>query len=350
MKTISAPRQGGRSPASAPLVVDRQLGDRARRLDAGHAGHADVEEDDVGPVLLGQLHRFGAVLRLGDDLELGPDLGQARAELFAQQPFVVGDHGGVGRRRGLTRWRDCPSRRSAQGAEVGGDVAGIALVDAHVRHRRVGSTCCGSRIQRTSCSGVLASWPAIRPRRRDARRAADRRAPASRSRRGCGGRRCRRTASARRGRVPRVGGRRGRAPRSAPSSAGLAERLASAERRPASATAGAAGRRPRPQVVVGHAVLPGRHAAHLDAVAASPSTARAACQRCARVDQRAGQRLHAAADLALRHAGAAVALHALVAIAERAARDLRRVVEAGGATMPRAWRRIDCWPTSSSSE
>ena len=92
MKTIS-----GRARAVAVrlgvVVVDRQLGDRARRLDAGHAGHADVEEDEVGMVLLDQLDRLGAVLRLADDLELGPDLGQARAQLLAQQPLVVGDHG-----------------------------------------------------------------------------------------------------------------------------------------------------------------------------------------------------------------------------------------------------------------
>ena len=42
-------------------------------------------------VLLGQRDRLGAVLRLADDLELGPDLGQARAQLLAQQPLVVGD-------------------------------------------------------------------------------------------------------------------------------------------------------------------------------------------------------------------------------------------------------------------
>ena len=96
MKTISAPCQGGRRRCRrlGVVVVDRQLGDRPRRLDAGHARHADVEEDDVGTVLLGQRDRLGAVLRLGDDLERGPDLGQAGAQLLAQQPLVVGDDGG----------------------------------------------------------------------------------------------------------------------------------------------------------------------------------------------------------------------------------------------------------------
>jgi hypothetical protein len=75
---------------------DRQLGDRARRLDAAHAGHPDVEEDEVRVQLLGQLDRLDAVLRLADDLEIGPDLAEARPQLVAQQAFVVGDDGARG--------------------------------------------------------------------------------------------------------------------------------------------------------------------------------------------------------------------------------------------------------------
>ena len=97
MKTISAPRQGGRPSGLAPSSSTSQLGDRPGGLDAVHARHADVEEHEVGMVLLDQLDRLGAVLRLADDLELGPDLGQAGAQLLAQQPLVVGDHGGGGR-------------------------------------------------------------------------------------------------------------------------------------------------------------------------------------------------------------------------------------------------------------
>jgi hypothetical protein len=44
-------------------------------------------------VLGHQVHGLQAVLRLGDDLQLGPDLGQAGAQLLAHQAFVVGEHG-----------------------------------------------------------------------------------------------------------------------------------------------------------------------------------------------------------------------------------------------------------------
>ncbi len=43
--------------------------DLAGGLQAGQAGHAHVEDAQVGPRLEGQGHRLGAVLGLGDDLE-----------------------------------------------------------------------------------------------------------------------------------------------------------------------------------------------------------------------------------------------------------------------------------------
>jgi len=49
-------------------------------------------------MLLDQLHRLGAVLRLGHDLQFGPGFREARAQLFAHQALVVGDHGARGRR------------------------------------------------------------------------------------------------------------------------------------------------------------------------------------------------------------------------------------------------------------
>ena len=49
-----------------------------------------------------------------------------------------------------------------------------------------------------------------------------------------------------------------------------------------------------------------------------------ACQRWSSVDQRTRHRLHALADVVLRHAGRAVALHALVAKAGRALQHMRR--------------------------
>src|SRR5471032_2110873 len=63
----------------------------ARRLDAGQAGHADVEEDDVGLVLAGQRHGLDTVARLGDDLQLRPGFLQAAAQLRAHGFLVVGD-------------------------------------------------------------------------------------------------------------------------------------------------------------------------------------------------------------------------------------------------------------------
>ena len=74
------------------VVADVHLRDLTGGLDAGQARHADVEEHQVGAVFGHQRHRLGAVPGLGDDLELGPDLGQPRAQLLAHQAFVVGDH------------------------------------------------------------------------------------------------------------------------------------------------------------------------------------------------------------------------------------------------------------------
>ena len=135
MKTIS-----GRQVAVVVLVprARRQLRDLPRRLDAGEAGHADVEEDDVGAVLVDQLHRLQPVARLGHDLQLGPDLGQARAQLLAHQAFVVGQHGARCDRRPRPRVptlrRDL--RRSSAHRSRGREVAallrkGVALVGGH---------------------------------------------------------------------------------------------------------------------------------------------------------------------------------------------------------------------------
>src|SRR5471030_1659891 len=66
----------------------------ARRLDAGQAGHADVEEHDVRLVLAGQRHGLDAIGRLGDDLQPRPRFQQARAQLAAHRFLVVGDQRG----------------------------------------------------------------------------------------------------------------------------------------------------------------------------------------------------------------------------------------------------------------
>ena len=49
---LAAAPASSSSPLVVAVVVDRHLRDLARGFDAGQAGHADVEEDDVGPVLV----------------------------------------------------------------------------------------------------------------------------------------------------------------------------------------------------------------------------------------------------------------------------------------------------------
>ena len=71
-------------------------GQRARRLDAIHARHADVEERDVGLVGLHGGDGLVAVGRLRDDHELRPRLLQPADQLVAHQALVVGDDGGRG--------------------------------------------------------------------------------------------------------------------------------------------------------------------------------------------------------------------------------------------------------------
>ena len=65
----------------------------ARRFDAAHAGHADVEKGDLRLVARGQFHRFDAVRRHRNHIDLGPDFEQACVELLAHRCFVVGDQG-----------------------------------------------------------------------------------------------------------------------------------------------------------------------------------------------------------------------------------------------------------------
>ena len=68
------------------------------RGDAVEDRHLDVEDDQVGPVLLGQLDRLVAVAGLADDVValLGEHLG----EVHADQRLVLGDHDAAGLRGG----------------------------------------------------------------------------------------------------------------------------------------------------------------------------------------------------------------------------------------------------------
>jgi hypothetical protein len=63
-------------------------------LEPGEAGHLDVEKDDVRHQPSEQFQRLEAVAGLADDLELGPERGEMRAQLVAQHAFVFGDDSG----------------------------------------------------------------------------------------------------------------------------------------------------------------------------------------------------------------------------------------------------------------
>jgi hypothetical protein len=67
--------------------------DPAGRLDAVHAGHADVHEDDVGAEFGGHADGFGAVFGLAYRGQAGGAL-QKHAHAHALQGLVVGDEDG----------------------------------------------------------------------------------------------------------------------------------------------------------------------------------------------------------------------------------------------------------------
>ena len=87
--------------------------------------------------LVDQLHGLEAVARFSHHVQLGPDLGQARAQLVAHQPLVVGQHGaragraaGGGWRCGLCAVRPCHGwlrEGHPGGCSAGIDFAGLVL-------------------------------------------------------------------------------------------------------------------------------------------------------------------------------------------------------------------------------
>ncbi len=62
-----------------------------RNLDAGHAGHLDVEEQNVRRVLLKGAQRLDAVPGLCADDEIGPELREGFPKLGAQHRLILGD-------------------------------------------------------------------------------------------------------------------------------------------------------------------------------------------------------------------------------------------------------------------
>ena len=78
---------GGDEDDGRPLAA---IEHEPRDLEAGHAGHLDVEEDHVVTDVLGQRQRLGGRRRLADDLQLGVR-GEQVAQLPARWGFVVDD-------------------------------------------------------------------------------------------------------------------------------------------------------------------------------------------------------------------------------------------------------------------
>ena len=75
------------------------------RGDAVQPGHLDVEDDEVGPVLLGQRDGLLAVARLGDDLEAL--LLEHLLEVQPDQRLVLGDDDASHGRQAIepSRWQ-----------------------------------------------------------------------------------------------------------------------------------------------------------------------------------------------------------------------------------------------------
>ncbi len=62
-----------------------------RDLQAGQAGHLDVEEQNVRCVGFERAQGSDTVLDFGDDLELRPERRESLAQLLAQDLLVFGD-------------------------------------------------------------------------------------------------------------------------------------------------------------------------------------------------------------------------------------------------------------------
>ena len=67
--------------------------DAPGELEAGEPRHADVEERHLGLLLVDPAQRLDAVGGERQHFELGPELGQARAQVLGEVRFVVGDEG-----------------------------------------------------------------------------------------------------------------------------------------------------------------------------------------------------------------------------------------------------------------
>jgi hypothetical protein len=66
-------------------------GGAARHFESGQARHADVQEQDVGVVLVDQAQRLGPIARNADDVELRPDSGEPLAQVSGEVRLIVCD-------------------------------------------------------------------------------------------------------------------------------------------------------------------------------------------------------------------------------------------------------------------
>jgi len=73
------------------LALDEFLED----AEAVEAGHLDVEEDEIGIVLLDEVDGVEAVFALGEEMDFGETF-EEKGEFFAGGLFVVNDDGGDG--------------------------------------------------------------------------------------------------------------------------------------------------------------------------------------------------------------------------------------------------------------
>ena len=72
----------------------RAVANLGRHFEAGLAGHADIEECDVGLVRMKRLQRRHAIAAFGDHVQLRPHLGQRVADARQHHRFVVGNQCG----------------------------------------------------------------------------------------------------------------------------------------------------------------------------------------------------------------------------------------------------------------
>ena len=173
MKTISQPRQAASSVA---FVVGRQLRDPRAASTPVRPGMRMSRKTRSGWCSSVSSTASSAVLRLGDDLELGPDLGQARAQLLAHQALVVGDQRAAGRGFGCvhrSRMRAVRPTRSRRRDGPRGEPPDQPADEQHRRGDAAAARADDREHARRRCRAATSQRPRWRQQRRRRRIAAD---------------------------------------------------------------------------------------------------------------------------------------------------------------------------------